>query len=223
MRRSLLLILFISTVTGLLAQDSYNSFWGTLEIEKEFSKKFSLEFEEEYRYFFNIGTTNRFMTSLDGSYSINKWLNTGIGYTWIYDHNYKKEYYTNRNRLGIWIKAQKKWGNFNLSLREKCQIDYRDETKKESEYNPHTYLRSKLELSYKLKPLNLEPFFTTQIRYQLNNPEGNNIDNVRTAIGTEYALTKKIKLQIYYLYDKELNVNKPDRDHVFGTSIKFKI
>lgn len=204
------------------AQDNNYSYWGGLELEKEITKKISLEFEEEFRYYIDQKEVERFMTSFGGSYALKKWLKGGIGYTWIYDHNYKNEYYSNRHRLNAYISAKKKLGDFSFSLREKFQVDYHDESKDDVEYNPHNYLRTKIEIAYNINDFKLEPFISAQFRYQVNNPDGNNIDNTRYALGAEYPFNKKIKLQAYYMYDKEHKVNKPDSNRVFGTNLKIE-
>lgn len=222
MTRSILLVLLLLAPVICQSQDTFNSYWGGLEIEKELSKDFSLEFEEEFRYYLNQGEVDRLMTSLGGSYSINKWLKSGMGYTWIFDHNYKKDYFSNRHRINAYVKIKKTFGNFSFSLREKFQIDFRDESKEDVDYNPHNYLRTKFELNYHLKNFKIKPFISAQFRYQVNNPEGNEIDDVRYAFGIEYSFSKKIEFQAFYQVDKELNVKKPDTNRIFGTTLKFK-
>ena len=192
------------------------------EISKKLTKKMELQFEEEIRLNKNGSAFDRSMTTLGGSYNLNKTFKTGLFYTFIYANNQDDGYYESRHRFGGWVQASHKINRFKFTLREKFQNTYRDEDLGNFKYNPKMYLRSKLELSYDIKKLPLKPYFSAEMHYQLNNPSGNDIDKWRYTAGAEYSINKKFSLDIFFRYDKEQNVKSPVNTSVLGIMAKYR-
>lgn len=192
------------------------------EFSKKLTKKIELQFEEEIRLNQHISAFDRSMTTLGGSYAFNKTFKAGAYYTFIYANNQTDGYYETRHRFGGWLQAAQKVNRFKLSLREKFQNTYRDEDLGNFKYNPKMYLRSKLELSYDTKKLPFNPYLSAEMHYQLNNPSGNNIDKWRYTAGTEYKFNKKLALDLFFRFDKEINVKSPVNTSVIGTMVKYR-
>ena len=192
------------------------------EISKKLTKKIELQFEEEIRLNQNVTEFDRSMTTLGGSYAINKTFKAGLFYTYIYANNQNDGYYESRHRFGGWIQATRKVNRFKITLREKFQDTYRDEDLGNFKYNPKMYLRSKLEVSYNIKKLPFNPYLSAEIHYQLNNPSGNDIDKWRYTAGTEYTINKKFAIDLFYRLDKEINVKNPVNTSVIGTVLKYR-
>jgi hypothetical protein len=162
------------------------------------------------------------MTTLGGSYAFNKMFKAGLFYTYVYANNQNDGYYESRHRFGGWIQAAQKVNRFKISLREKFQNTYREEELGNFKYNPKMYLRSKLEVSYNIKKFPFNPYASAEMHFQLNNPEGNETDKWRYTAGVEYNLNKKLAIDLFFRYDKELNVKNPVNTSVLGTMIKYR-
>ncbi len=192
------------------------------ELSKKLTKKIELQFEEEVRLNQNVSSFDRSLTTLGGSYALNKTFKAGLFYTYIYANNQDDGYYESRHRFGGWIQAVQKVNRFKISLREKFQNTYRDEDLGNYKYNPKMYLRSKFKVSYNIKNLPFNPYLSAEMHYQLNNPYGNDIDKWRYTAGTEYSINKKFAIDLFYRLDNELNVKNPVRTSVLGTMLKYQ-
>ena len=217
-------MLTILTVAGapLYAQTTDFGIRFGAEISKKLTKKIELQFEEEIRLNQNVTEYDRSMTTLGGSYAINKTFKAGVFYTYIYANNQDDGYYESRHRFGGWIQAAQKLNRFKITLREKFQDTYRDEDLGNYKYNPKTYLRSKLEVSYNIKKSPFTPYLSAEMHYQLNNPSGNETDKWRYTAGTEYTINKKFTIDLFYRLDKEINVKNPANISVIGTMLKYR-
>lgn len=219
---NILLALLVLFMNNLSAQESDFGIRFGAELSKKLTKKIELQFEEEIRLNRNVSAFDRSMTTLGGSYALNKTFKAGLYYTYIYANNQKDGYYESRHRFGGWIQAAHKVSRFKFSLREKFQNTYRDEDLGVYKYNPKMYLRSRLEVSYDIKNIPLIPYLSAEMHYQLNNPSGNEIDKWRYTAGAEYDLNKRFAIDLFFRLDDEVNVKNPVRTSVIGTMVKYR-
>jgi hypothetical protein len=208
---------FLCTCLLTFAQDNDFGSWISVEASKKLTKKFSVEFEEEVRIFQNLGKVDRFLTSPGVTYNFNKYLKAGLGYAWIYDHNIDDQEWLNRHRFYGYLQGKIDWGRFTFSLREKYQTTYYKE--KNQQYK--NYLRSKFQVSYDIKNLKAEPYLSAEMHYRLNNPDGNEIENLRYTLGVEYPFSKKFSIEGFFRLNQDINVKNPVNLYILGAAIKF--
>ena len=61
------------------------------------------------------------------------------------------------------------------------------------------------------------PYVSTEIFSPLNDPDGGIfINNARYTAGIEYAFNRMHSLDIFYLIQRECNVNNPETDYIIG-------
>jgi hypothetical protein len=205
------------------AQETDFGTWLSFELTKEITKKFDLEFEEEIRIFEKFREINRFGTSVGGSYSLNKYVKGGAGYTWLYRHDVKDQLWENRQRYYIYLRGRFEVGRITFSLHEKFQSTYCDSSVPGFDYSPENYLRSRLQAEYDLKGNKATPYIGAEMHYQLNNPDGNEIDDMRYTLGIDFPLTKKLGMDTYLRMDQEMNVKNPVNLYLIGINLKMKL
>ena len=223
MRRIILIATLAFIVWQTQAQDSNTAWWPAVKVEKQFTKKFSLMLEHEIRYFTSLNEVDRFGTSIEGDYSFFKKWNVGLAYSWLYSHDIDEDVYVNRNRYYLYLRFKQKAGNWSFYIREKFQSTYRDEDNESTKYNPKNALRSKVEVAYKIKSISLTPYINGQLRYRLNHPTNNELDQYRWSVGAEYKFSKRISADLYFQKEGDLNKKKPDETSIIGTTLKIKI
>jgi hypothetical protein len=222
-------ILMVLIVTGLLvskktiAQENDYGTWLALDVSKEVTKKFDLEFEEEVRVFKQFSEINRFATSIGGSYSIFKFLKGAAGYTWIYHHDVNDSFWDNRHRYYIQLAGKFEINRLTFSLRERFQSTFIDKDIKGFDYSPENYLRSRLQAVWDIKNSKMEPYASGEVIYQLNNPDGNKVDNIRYTLGTVFPLTKKLDVDTYLRLSQEMNVKNPVNLYLIGINLKLNL
>jgi hypothetical protein len=228
MKKTTFLLILLFVITGFTCQNVFSQendygTWLSVDVSKELSKKFDLEFEEEVRIFKQFGEINRFATSIGGSYSFFKFLKGAAGYTWIYHHDVNDSFWDNRHRYYLQLTGKVEIKRLALTLRERFQSTYIDESIKGFDYSPENYLRSRLQLVWDVKNSKLEPYASGELIYQLNNPDGNEIDNIRYTIGIAFPLTKKLDLDTYLRLSQEMNVKNPVNLYLIGVNLKLKL
>ena len=62
----------------------------SLDVQKKFSKQWSIDLEAEYRDRNNLKTNDRWSIGLGLDYKVAKWLKASAGYTFIYDKEHQK-------------------------------------------------------------------------------------------------------------------------------------
>ncbi len=218
-----LIVFFAVSALTVVAQENDFGNWIEIGLEKQITEKLSLEFEEEIRIFKNFGEFDRFATGIGGAYIFNKYLRAGGGYSWLYKHRVVKEQWEHRHRFHFYLRGRYKINRFTFTLRERIQTTFVDESIPGFGYNPWTYLRSRLQVAYNIKGSVLAPFTSAEMYYQLNNPKGNQIDNMRYTLGTNWGISKNFDLDSFLRLDKEMNVKNPVSYWILGFSFNFSI
>ncbi len=216
------LLVIFSGISGTAQEKDYGT-WLAVDVTKELTKRLDLEFEEEVRVFREFSEISRFATTGGISYTVAKFLRAGAGYTWIYRHDVKDSFWENRHRYYLQLTGRQKVGRLAFSLREKFQSTYIDEDIKGFDYSPENYLRSRFQLVWDVKNSSMEPYGSVEMHYQLNNPDGNEVDNWRYTAGIEFPLSKKLILDTYLRLDHEVNVKNPVDLYLVGVNLKWEL
>ncbi len=193
--------------------------WTSVNLEKKITADFSLNLSEELRFNENISELGTAFTEFGGDYKLIKNLTAGISYRFIQKRRVD-DFYSTRHRLIFNLSYRHKIKKLSITLRERFQTQYADIYSSEDGKIPEHTLRSKLTLKYDFDKKYF-PFIYTELFYQLNNPEGNELVNVRYAAGFEYEFNKRSSLDLFYLINKEINVNNPWTDYVIGVAYNF--
>lgn len=213
----------------LFAQNADNGLWTSLEVKKKLKYGLAVSLQEEYKMRENFSNTDKLETTLDLSWKPLSFLKGGVSYCRIdYNHpsnnNNPSEYWELRHRYIAYIMGSYEVGRFSLSLREKFQQTNRvgviaDENKS----NPTNVLRSKFEVDYNIRKSPFTPYASVEVFYAFNEPDGiqnppatGMVAEIRSAIGVEYALNKRLTFDAGYLYCSE----KGWDDDVFVNGVK---
>lgn len=213
----LILISFTAT-----AQVNDAGLWTSLNIEKKFSKRFALTLSQEFRLNENISELGTTFTELSVDVKIKgvKGLSLSPGYRFIQRRNIDDSYSV-RHRALFDLNYRYKTGAFSITLRERFQSQVADVITGEDGFLPVNYLRNKISLKYAPDKKKYAPWISAEVFYQLNNNEGNEIDNLRYAAGLDYDLTKKHAISAFYMINKEVNVNDAWIEYIIGVGYKF--
>ena len=229
----------------------------SLEGVKKIDKKFSVGLEAEMRTRDDVKTVDRWSGGLSLDYKLMKWLKISAGYTFLYDNNERISYYDEgdgkvkkgiveagspkkraqywgvRHRFNVSLTGDYKFGDLELSLRERWQYTYRPEHTVDQRWSyydedwdgeEHVYkgkgksvLRSRLQAEYKIRTFPATPYASVET---FNAWE---LEKVRYTIGADWKINKQNVVGLFYRYQhvKNDSENEPNR-HSIGLSYKVK-
>ena len=207
---------------SVLSQTKDFQYWSDVKLEAEILKNISVEIEEEIRLTENISKIEDYFTDVGISY--NFWDNFTIaGYYRFVRRNERDGRISNIHRYYFDLKYEKKIKRYELSIRTRYQSRYKNINSDDFGFKPQNHNRNKLGLAYDIYRSPLKPQVWFEVYYQLNNPEGNVIDKIRFAPEVGYRINNHIRINLYYLIEKEYNVNNPQINYILGTGFLYKL
>lgn len=187
--------------------------WFDAEFSTEIVNNLELSVAPELRFKEEFELKEYFLqTALE--YKFNKYFSLAAGYRFGYNINGDDEH-ESFGRFHFDAKTDVKWNNFQpkFRLRFTNADDFSDENENVN------YLRYKVELEYKIKKLDLEPYVLTEWYQDLDAKE---FSKLRFESGMMYKINKHHKIGVYYRLNHYLNSDKDNRN-IVGLSYKFKL
>ena len=213
-----LVFLMLLFNVSVFSQNNDMQLWTNISLEKKITKTFSFNFTEEVRFNENISEVGQFFSDIGGTYKISK--------AWRISANYRftnkrqvDDLYSKRHRYYLDLSFKKKFDLVVFSFRTRFQSQYADIYSSNDGTVPNYYSRNKLSLKLDLNK-KYSPYLSAEMFYQLNNPDGNKLDNMRYSLGLEYEFNKRMGIDLFYMIQQEYNVKNPERDFVVGVGFK---
>ena len=220
---SWLLALFLSLFATFAAHSQTYDFAGTVGCKVSYSahRLWDISLTQDLRFNENLTNYARFKTAVGVDYSIlPKKLKVGVIYSFLNKEN-SDFYYDNRHRFTAQLSYRESFPHWRFSWRGRFQSTLRDEDYGDYKVNPKNYLRNKFQVNYILRGSRFKPLASCEFYYQLNNPDHNVIDQIRTTVGCDYILTRNSSLEVFLRYDKEIQVRNPANVYMFGVFYKY--
>ena len=191
------------------------------EYEMKILKGWHWGAEAEARFDENFTHFDRFKVGVGTDYAFwHKRIKIGVGYNYL---NYNKDdYFESRHRITGSLTFAEKFGNWKLSYRATFQSTFRNNHRGDYTFNPKTYMRNRLAVSYKIPGKPLKIHASEEFWWRLYHPEHNIIDELRTVVGVEYAISKRHTLDFFLRSSNEVQVSYPRHILYIGVSYGFK-
>jgi hypothetical protein len=223
-RRSILAILIVIIPLIIKAQEDDFNFWTVINLGKSINNwDANVELESRQSGFFDKALRYSFQPEI--SYRIIKHLKIGASYSLMSVYDFKYNDYQQRNRFSAFMEGRMKAERFTFRLREKWELTSKDDSDRirldgkidTYKINPEQIWRNKLKISYDVPHLPLEPGIAIETFYQLNNPDGNELEKVRYSAFLAYKLDNKNTLEVF----SHVNNDRMDKLTVFILGIEF--
>lgn len=230
------------------ASDVQGRFRAGLEIPV--GGKVTVKWSEQLRLNDGFGSVDKVVSSLGLGYKPLPYLRLGAEYAFVNDRDIEDGWGI-RHRLNLDVAGMYRAGRVKLSLRERVRLRFRsDSVNRFEKPDPFVTLRSRLKAAYDIRHSRWEPYAYVELYTTLNAPapvgnfktdafsHDNYLSRVRVALGTEYKINRRNRLDIYYMihFDREYRAryraNKGDMkewslmkqcNHVFGIDYNFKL
>ncbi len=244
MQRTFVLVALMgmSVVSG-YAQQSDFGIWANVGAEKKFSKRWTIAGELGMRTRDNSKTMDRYNVGVEAGYKPWTFLKWTVGYNFLYDNHAEKvtyhkdgtenkitpAYWWPRHRFLTGVTGSYSLGCLDLSLREMFQYTYRpkasgkkydtdteawEDVKSKSQH----LLRSRLQMACRIGKSPFKPYCSMEMYHG-----DGGLQKTRYTLGTDFSLSKRHSLKLYYRY-QDLRVNDDDDldVHVLGIDYKYK-
>lgn len=212
-----------------------------LGLKKKIIKGLSASIEGSIRTQDNSSELERLSIGPGIDYKPIKYLKLDLGYEFIDKYrpsyttnndNIVESYWSPRHRIVASVSGILPLGDFKISLRERYQYTYRQETsaKKTSQSGAaksdkivsaeHSHMwRQRLSFEYEHPDIHIAPHFDFEMYNNL--ADGFAFDKLRFLLGIEYEITKNHSVELYYRYTYEIADSSEENSHLLGLGYEF--
>ena len=222
-KRSFVVALLILHSSFFILHSQTYDFGGTggYQVSHSLNYLWDISLAQDLRFNQNLTNYARFNTTAEIDYNVwRKKAKIGVLYSFINKEN-SDYYYDNRHRFAAQLSYRESFPHWRFSWRGRVQSTLRNEDYGDYKVNPKYYLRNKFQVNYLLQGSRFKPSLSCEFYYQLNNPDHNIIDKIRTTVGCDYVLTRQSTLEIFVRYDKEIQVKNPLNICMLGVFYKY--
>ena len=117
--------------------------------------------------------------------------------------------------------------DFTVTLRERLQLTQKEDRLQtdglidDYKVNPELAWRNRLQLAYNIPNFKLTPSFSVESFFELNNPEGNKLDNLRYLLAFDYKLNKRNSVELYGVMNSSLTSEDATGKYILGVSYTY--
>lgn len=192
--------------------------WSSLSIEKKFSDKVSASLSEEFRFNENISELSSFFTDAGIAFKFNDDVKISGCYRFISKRK-TEDYYSFRHRIYFDIVFRRKIKKLTPAIRLRLQEQQTDIYSSDAGKIPEWYLRPKISFRYNLKG-KFTPYLASEFFYHF---AGKVFDNARNTVGVERKINNKLDLDLFFLHQREFNVDNPTYDYIWGIGLNYSL
>ena len=154
-------------------------------------------------------------------YKFSKYLNASVNYRFTQKRQLNN-LYSPRHRFFVDVKAEKKFKPVIFQFRTRFQEEYADIGRAEDGGFAGFYSRNKFSFKLDLDK-KWQPYLSFELFSPLRHEKPFLFDDIRYSAGVEYSVSKHHKLDLYYMIQREMNVNNPVTDFIGGIGYQFKL
>lgn len=218
-------LLFIMPCKKIVAQAYYiddAALWISFNLEKKINKHVFLHLSQQNRITENMSTYGRGSVDVGITYRITKNIRLMGDYVYLKRPNPDNSY-TNEHRGYIALILKKNIGRWDFSYRNMIQMRFKNIYSSYDGKVPKYYERNKLTVKYDLNKF-INPYLSEELFYPFYQGKNKGLNKSRTAVGINYNLNKHTQLDVYFLYQYELNAFNPtNRDYVYGLGFSHEL
>jgi len=181
--------------------------WLSAEGQAVVTKRLRLGVEQQLRLDEQASGFDQTHTELSVAYRLRKFLSVGAGYRFIVRGAEER-----RHRGMADAALSHDLGPVELQYRFRVQMTTR-------EMDTQTVLRNRVRAAIDL-PHRLMPFAAAEVHHVVD--PGQELRELRGYLGLDWEATRAVELQLFYLHQRELNVNVPERNHILGMGFRYR-
>jgi len=220
MKRLIIILGLSGFYTIVNAQVKDIQLWTGPTVKYNISKKIRLDFEQQFRFKENISTYNYTLSEFGLKYKLFEYLDLKATFrqSFLPSRNTGTEISDN-NKSRVYLDASTGIKIFNTGIKAGYRFRY-EHSWENITLVPSDYLRNRFELDYNLSKL-VDPYADWESFFRLNRK--NEFRQNRCRIGLNWNISKKLNIDSYYLYMKDINVKNPETNFIIGLQVEYSI
>ena len=217
--------IFILPCKNLFAQADFiddAAVWISFNLEKKLNKHVYLQLSQQNRITENVSTYGRGNIDFGITYRFNKNIRLMGDYVYLKRPNPDNSF-TNEHRFYSALILKKNIGRWDFSYRNMVQMRMKDIYSSVDGKIPKFYERNKISIKYDLNKF-INPYLAYEPYYPFYQAKNKGFSKSRTSLGFNYNLNKHTQLELYFLYQQELNASNPsNRDFIYGIGFSHEL
>ena len=209
LRFCVLLLFCCCFIFKMAAQDDGLSTWFSMRVNHRIAKKVSMSAVAEMRMDDSFKTFDRWGLALNADYRFLPFMRVEGGYE-VHHRDRAAAGWKFRQRYGLGLIANAKWGLFAFSLRERFQQTF-------EKGDIETNFRSRVEIAFVPNHSILSPYFSAELYQQIGHQSFWKVDRIRYRPGLDIKLSKQWALGVFYCFQYAPGGNK----HIVGLDCSF--
>lgn len=186
------------------------------------TSRLEADLEYEHRFDKNLSTFDKAYLEPALTYEITKAFKVGASYRVMLDQSWNRRYGFEQ-RASAFVRYDTKIDDFAFKAKTALQYGFDDLTNASNFSQQKLISRTAFEVAYNWFGSRFKPFASYEFFVHLNHPNGTIANQWRLKAGTDYKLSKKAALNVYYLFENEFNVVAPVDAHVLGAGFSYKL
>lgn len=190
-----------------------------VEYELKVLKGWHITFDGELRLDHDFTHYDRAQIGVGTDYTFwKKRIKIGAAYNFLNYHDRDDQLFDNRHRLKAFLTVAPKFGDWKIAYRAMVQSTFRDERRGDYSFNPKTYMRNRLQVSWSVPRQPVRLYMSEEFWWRLYKPGNNIIDHLRSTAGVVYEINKHHALDFFLRFDHEVQVRNPEQTLSVGVS-----
>jgi long-subunit fatty acid transport protein len=221
-RKHILLVLFCVICFGKIhAQNADFRSRLAVEVSGDINDRFGASVEIQERQKNNLVTFDKLFIEPALSFKLNKAWRTGVELRLMADSK-KSRSIAYKMRPSVYVRYKFDVDDFDIRLKTSLQYGFDELTNLYLSYNQKLINRNSITIGYNWYGTKLKPEVGAEFYYHINSAQGGVINQVRLKAGVNYKINKRSSIDLYYLFDNEMNVSYPVDSHVLGITYALK-
>lgn len=223
MTRRLWTLVLLTMIAGqLFAQEKVFRTWWSAELEGELFDLVDFGINPELRFFDNSSRVDAFLTELDASVPLTKWLRTGGKYRFEYQV-VNPDLPKRIHRLNAYVELDEQVRRIEIEYRAMYQQEYENFNRSEDGDIPLIQHRHKISLAYDGKGWDLKPQISGEMFYTVYPLDERYQQKLRLTAGLRYKVNKHIDLGLDYKYQQEYYENNPITSNIIAVKFSYDL
>lgn len=191
-------------------------------VEKELSKDLAVELEYEHRFDQFLTTFDKALIEPSIAYDLGKHWKLGLLYRLCYDQSIKRNAEW-EHRIAASIRYDFDIDDIEIKLKSILQYGSDDLTSSPFSMQQNFINRNSIEIEYNWFGKRYTPYLKYEVFTHLNHPHGAINNQTRLSLGASYKLSKKIKIDLAYLFENEFNIVAPTDSHILSLGFSYRL